>query len=191
MEPAHGGTVVLAGAQPVEVVPHASGEVHAYVVGAPPPAGAELAVTVPVREGVRTVELEWNPTTVRFEGRVRRVEVVPGPVDVVYVTGGTRWVGHAPTVIVSPAVVVAPAAIEVEVDAPREVVVVPPSPRVIVTPPSPRVVFTPPRPHVVITQPAVQLEVRGKHRKHRKHRGRGHGRGHGGHGRADVRVRIR
>src|SRR5690606_10315330 len=101
VESSHGGTVVLAGVQPVEVVPHASGEVHAYVVGAPPPPGAELAVTVPVREGVRTVELEWNPATVRFEGRVRRVEVVPGPIDVVYVTGGTRWVGHAPTVVVA------------------------------------------------------------------------------------------
>ena len=152
--PSHGGTVVLAGAHPVEVVPHASGHVYAYVSGdaPPPPAGTELAVVVPVTGGVRTVELEWDGGERRWAGRVRRVEIVPGPVDVVLVAGGSRWVGHATTIVVLPAIVVATVA--------------------------------PPPPAVVVIE-----HDRGKHRKHRKHRGRGRGHAYG-HGGRDVEIRI-
>jgi hypothetical protein len=119
----HDGTVVMAGAYPVEVVPHASGEVYAYVLGdAPTPDGTELAVVVPVSGGVRTVELEWDPRQSRWAGQVRRVEIVPGPVDVVIVASGTRWVGHSTTFVVRPAVVVV---------AP---VVVAPAPPVVIVP---------------------------------------------------------
>ncbi|AKF10372.1 hypothetical protein [Sandaracinus amylolyticus] len=104
--PSHGGTVVMAGAYPVEVVPHESGEVYAYVVGEAPPPDAELTVVVPVTGGVRTVELAWEPGERRFGGRVRRARIVPGPVDVVLVVGGARWVGHVATFVVLPAVVV-------------------------------------------------------------------------------------
>jgi hypothetical protein len=103
----HGGTVVVAGEHDVEVVPHASGEVYAYVLGDPPVAAdTELTVVVPVTGGTRTVVLEWAPGESRWEGRVRRVEIVPGPVDVILVVGGTRWLGHATTIVVLPAIVV-------------------------------------------------------------------------------------
>jgi hypothetical protein len=146
--PSHGGTMVLAGSHPVEVVPHASGHVYAYVPeDALSPADTELAVVVPVTGGVRTVELEWDGGERRWAGRVRRAEIVPGPVDVVLVAGGSRWVGHVATIVVQPAIVV-----------------VAPSPTVVVAAPPPGVV--------------VIEHDRGKHRKHRKHRGRGHrGRG--------------
>lgn len=151
---AHEGTLVMAGSYPVEVVPHASGEVYAYVLGdaPPPPAGTEVAVVVPVSGGVRTVDLEWDPSESRWGGRVRRVEIVPGPVDVVLVVGGSRWVGRSTTIVVLPApVVVAP------VVAP---VVVAPAPVVVV--------------------PVIEYGYEGKHREHR---GWGHGGGHGhGHG---------
>lgn len=113
VEPAHGGTVVLAGTYPVEVVPHQSGQVYAYVLGdaPPPPDGTELSVVVPVTGGVRTVELTWAAGETRWEGRVRRAEIVPGPIDVVLVTGGSRWVGHVATIVVLPAIVVAPVAV--------------------------------------------------------------------------------
>ena len=104
--PSHGGTVVMAGAYPVEVVPHESGEVYAYVLGETPPESAELTVVVPVTGGVRTVELAWEPGERRFGGRVRRAQIVPGPVDVVLVVGGARWVGHVAAFVVLPAVVV-------------------------------------------------------------------------------------
>lgn len=105
--PAHGGTVVMAGSYPVEVVPHESGQVYAYVLGdAPPPDGTELTVVVPVTGGVRAVELAWEPGETRWGGRVRRSEIVPGPIDVVLVAGGARYTGHVVTFVVLPAIVV-------------------------------------------------------------------------------------
>lgn len=110
--PAHGGTVVMAGAYPIEVTAHESGEIYAYVLDTtPPPAGAELTVVVPVTGGVRTVELDWDPDRTRWAGRIRRTEVVTGPLDVIVVVGEERWVGHTTTFVLLPAiVVVAPAA---------------------------------------------------------------------------------
>jgi hypothetical protein len=119
----HEGTLLMAGSYPVEVVPHASGEVYAYVLGdaPPPPTSTELAVVVPVSGGVRTVELEWDPAESRWGGQLRHVEIVPGPVDVVLVVDGARWAARSPTLVVLPAVVVvAPVVV-----APAPVVVVP------------------------------------------------------------------
>src|SRR5690606_21601525 len=96
-EPEHGGTVVVAGQYPVEVVPHASGQVYAYVLGeAPPPAEVELTIEVPVagRSTGRPVRMRWNPRRARYEGRVRRVEIVEGPIDVLIVVGGVEYHGH-------------------------------------------------------------------------------------------------
>jgi hypothetical protein len=155
VSPSHEGTLVMAGSYPVEVVPHASGEVYAYVHGdaPPPPASTELAVVVPVTGGVRTVELEWDPGERRWGGHLRHVEIVPGPVDVVLVVDGARWAARSPTFVVLPAVVVvAPVVVAPVVVAPAPVVVV----------------------------PVVEYEVEYEG-KHRKHRGWGHGHG-GGHG---------
>lgn len=116
--PAHGGTIVMAGSHPVEVVPHESGQVYAYVLGdAPPPEGTELSVVVPVTGGVRPVELVWEAGESRWGGRVRHETIVPGPIDVVLVAGGARWVGHVATFVVLPAIVVvetAPSVVVIE-----------------------------------------------------------------------------
>jgi hypothetical protein len=106
-EPEHGGTVVAAGRYPVEVVAHRSGEVYAYALGdAPPPGEVEMTVSVPVR-GRRTprpVLMQWNPRESRYVGRVRSVEIEPGPCHVELAVGGVAYVGHAPVIIVAPAV---------------------------------------------------------------------------------------
>lgn len=105
-EPEHGGTVVSAGPYPVEVVAHRSGEVYAHVHGEAPPAGAEITVRVPVRgrsEPVPAV-LVWNPRRDRYEGRVRRHEIVAGPVDVVIVVADVEYVGHVDVIVVAPAI---------------------------------------------------------------------------------------
>ena len=147
--PAHEGTIVMAGSYPVEVVPHASGEVYAYVLGDPLPSdGTEIAVVVPVVGGARTVELTWDAGDARWAGRVRRVEIIPGPIDVVLVAGGARWLGHSTTFVLLPAIIV-----------------VAPSP--VVVAPSP----------VVVVQPVYEFE--GKHRGHGGWHGHGHGHGHG------------
>lgn len=105
-EPEHGGTVVAAGRYPVEVVPHASGEVYAYVLGDPPPADLELTVEVPVagRSTGRPVRMRWNARQGRFEGRVRRVEIVEGPIDVLVVVGGAEYHGHVDVCVILPAI---------------------------------------------------------------------------------------
>lgn len=109
VEPAHGGTVVAAGPHPVEVVAHRSGEVYAHVLGdAPPPRDVELTVGVPLRGRAtpRPVRLRWDPRESRYEGRVRRLEIVPGPVDVTLVVAGVVYVGHVDVIVVAPAIVV-------------------------------------------------------------------------------------
>lgn len=129
LAPSHDGTLVMAGAYPVEVVPHASGEIYAYVRGdAPPPSTAtELAVIVPVTGGVRGVELDWDPHESRWGGHVQHAEVVPGPIDVVLVVGGARSITRTTSIAVRPAVAVvaAPAVVAPVVVAPHPVVVVP------------------------------------------------------------------
>jgi hypothetical protein len=115
MEPEHDGTLVAAGPYPVEVVAHESGEVYAHVRGdAPPPADVVLTVDVPVerRRSGRPVRMIWNPRNERWEGRVRRLEVVPGPLDVHITVGGVEHHGHVDVIVVAPVV-------EVRVDTPR------------------------------------------------------------------------
>lgn len=106
VEPEHGGTVVHAGRYPIEVVPHASGQIHAYVLGDDPVEGAEITVTVPVRGRAtgRPVRLRWNARRGRYEGRVRRVEIVEGPIDVVVIVGGVEYHGHVDVCVVLPAI---------------------------------------------------------------------------------------
>ena len=106
-EPEHGGTVVVAGRYPVEVVPHSSGQVYAYVLGDPPPAdGVELTIEVPVagRSTGRPVRMRWNARRDRWEGRVRRVEIVEGPIDVLIVVGGVDYHGHVDICVLFPAI---------------------------------------------------------------------------------------
>lgn len=106
-EPEHGGTVVAAGRYPVEVVPHSSGQVYAYVLGDAPPAdGVELTIEVPVagRSTGRPVRMRWNARRDRWEGRVRRVEIVEGPIDVLIVVGGVDYHGHADVCVLFPAI---------------------------------------------------------------------------------------
>jgi hypothetical protein len=103
----HDGTVVMAGQYPVEVVPHASGEVYAYVLGeAPGPETVELTVAVPVRgrQTGRPVRMRWDPGEERYVGRVRRLAVVPGPIDVTIVVGGAAYYGHVDVCVVFPAI---------------------------------------------------------------------------------------
>ncbi len=107
LEPTHGGTIVSAGPHPIEVVPHASGQVRAYLPpGVEPPAEAELRVEVPVegRSRPRPVRLRWDADAGRYDGRVRRVQIVPGPVVVHYEVHGEVYVAHAPTVVIAPAI---------------------------------------------------------------------------------------
>lgn len=107
-EPEHGGTVVVAGQYPVEVVPHASGQVYAYVLGdaGPPPGDVELTIEVPVagRSTGRPVRMRWNGRRGRYEGRVRRVEIVEGPIDVLIVVGGVDYHGHVDVCVLLPAI---------------------------------------------------------------------------------------
>lgn len=107
VEPQHDGTVVMTGDYPVEVVAHESGQVYAYVHGdAPPPGDVRLTVEVPVegRSSGRPVLMTWNPRNHRWEGRVRRLTVVPGPLDVRLVVGGVAYHGLVETIVVAPVV---------------------------------------------------------------------------------------
>lgn len=104
----HGGSVVHAGPHPIEVVPHASGEVHAYVQGPRPPE-ARLTVDVPVRGRPRgrPVRLEWDADAGHYRGAVPRgVHIVPGPVAVHYHVGPRVYDVHAPHVVVGPTIVI-------------------------------------------------------------------------------------
>lgn len=155
--PAHGGTVLAAGPQHVEVVPQEDGAVHAYVVSPqpPPPAETQMTVRVPGADGgTHPVVLVWDPAAQRYAGRLRRTTPAPGPVEVILVVGPSRYEGRAPNVVV-----VAPA------PPPQVVVEAPPRPEVVVERPSATVVVdapqrpavvvaAPPRPTVVVERPA-------------------------------------
>jgi hypothetical protein len=117
----HGGTMVMAGQYPVEVVPHASGEVYAYVQGGlAQPQQAEVTVTVPVEGGApRPVRMRWNRRELRYEARVQGVVIVPGPVVVDIIVGPEHAHGELVIVQVAPAIVV-----DVHVDHPHDYVVI-------------------------------------------------------------------
>lgn len=209
--PQHGGTVVVAGPHPVEVVPRSNGEVEAYFVAdAPEPASAQLTVHVTTREGPHPVMLVWDPEQSRFRGTLSGAQIVEGPTEVALIVRGQTYRASAPTVVI----LEAPAAPAVVVERPRRraeshTVIVerpePPSATVIVNrprPPGATVVVErparphvdvrvhapqPPRPRVVVHRPAApRVEVRA--------RAPGPPRGrvvvqHRGGGRAQVRAR--
>ncbi len=103
----HGGTVVVAGEHPIEVVTHASGEVYAYILSPTPPTGdLELRVEIPVaKRPPQAVTLRWDVRLKRYEGRARGVVFVPGPLIVHLVVGPQVWVGRATIIVIAPAVV--------------------------------------------------------------------------------------
>ncbi|MEQ9077225.1 MAG: hypothetical protein RLP09_25420 [Sandaracinaceae bacterium] len=153
--PQHGGTVVVAGPHPVEVVPHSNGEVEAFFVAEPPePSAAQLTVNVTTNEGPRPVMLVWDPGQSRFRGALSGAQIVEGPTEVTLLVRGETYRATAPTVVI----VTAPAAPAVVVNRPsrsRTVVVErpePPSATVVVNRPRPPgatvVVERPGRPHV-------------------------------------------
>src|SRR5258706_15162848 len=59
----HGGTVVMAGPTPVEVVTAHGGQVHAYVLGPnPTPLSTNVTVRLPDSQGaVHPIALTWDP----------------------------------------------------------------------------------------------------------------------------------
>jgi hypothetical protein len=158
-EPAHDGTVVMAGEHPVEVVAHESGEVYAFVHGdAPPPGRVDIEVEVTVEDGgTRTVELDWHRGRERWEGQVQNVVLVPGPVDVHLHIDSHVWHGHVATFVVAPAIVV-----EVEIEEHH---------------------------HDVRVHTHRKHHKHRKHRDHRKHRKHGKHRKHRDHGHIEVRIR--
>ena len=105
LPPAHGGKVVDVGRYPMEVTAHRSGQVYAYArTEMPAPDEAEVLVKVSTERGPRPVRLHWVAASRRFEGRLRRVEVVPGPIEVSLFTSGVRLVGFVEITVVAPAV---------------------------------------------------------------------------------------
>ncbi len=166
----HGGTVVAAGPQQVEVVPSQDGTVSAYVVSPepPPPGQTQITVQVPANDGqTHPVMLVWDPAQQRYLGRLRRVHPVAGPVQVTVVVDGQRYQGSAPQLVVVNAAPPPPPNVRVNAPArPRRtnVVVEAPRPRpgvnVIVQgpqPPRPQVdvvlAAPPPPPGVVVVGP--------------------------------------
>lgn len=107
VDPEHDGTVVMAGEYPVEVVAHESGQVYAYVLGDElPPDDVELTIEVPVerRQTGRPVIMRWDARQSRWEGRVRRLTIVPGAIDVHIVIGGAEYHGFVDHCVVAPAI---------------------------------------------------------------------------------------
>lgn len=172
--PLHGGTVLMAGQRPIEVVTHQAGTINAYHLGAAPaaPQEAQVTVRVPDAEGqTRPVVLTWDPSASRYAGLLPGAQPVPGPLELVYVLGGETARAAAPTfVLLKPPAqaaaalvgtpgAVAPVLVEnapaVVLNAPSA----PPPPQVIVQapPPPPQVVVVqappPPPPRVVVAPP--------------------------------------
>ena len=199
-DPMHGGTVLAAGDYPIEVVAHDDGYVDAFVLEeAPPPGQTQITVRVPADDGeVHPVMLTWDPSASRWRGRLRRVQPVPGPVEVNVVVDGDRYEGRAPRVVVIGPAPAAGAVVEVErPSAPRVDVQVerpaPPSvevhverrapPRAQIVVEHPRgpdvVIHRPGRPGVIVDgpRPRRRVRVRGRHDKGR-HLGHRRGRRH-------------
>ncbi len=169
--PAHGGTVVAAGNQFVEVVPHEDGNVRAFVVTPepPPPDQTQITVRMPGSDGsTHPVVLTYDPDEQLYAGRLRRVQPVAGPLEVVVVVGPQRYEGSAPHFVLvappQPTVVVErpdprPATVVVERPDPRPTIVVErpdPRPTIVVERPAPPtiVVEHPSRPTIVVERPS-------------------------------------
>lgn len=157
--PSHGGTVVMAGPYPVEVVGRGETRVEAYFVGddRPEPRSVHITARVPTAAGERPVVLVWDPREDRFRGRVTGTTLSGGPVRVVVESDGQTHRGDGQTLIVIAAPPPPPAP-TVEVRTPssrparRPAVVVerpapPPPPVLVVERPQP-----PPPPGVVIVE---------------------------------------
>lgn len=172
-EPLHGGTVLLAGERPIEIVADEGGTFDAYYLGDAPPApqDARITIRVPDADGqTRPVLLTWNPGEARYTGRLRGARPAPGPIELTLVLGGETVRASAPTFVfvtptaAAPVVVEAPSAPHVVVEAPAPppsvVVEAPSRPGVVVhapSPPRPNVVVhapSPPRPNVVVHAPS-------------------------------------
>jgi len=165
-----GGTVIVTGTHQVEVLPKADGEIVAYVAGpggtVPAPSQVDLTVTV---QGVDTqphpVVLAWDPGELRYEGRLVGVAPAPGPAQVTLVVGGTRAIATAPMIVIVPATIVVqreaprvevrPA--NVEVRGPDVVVV---APRVEVRAPEARGDIRVIAPGVFVQPPSGRIDVR-------------------------------
>ncbi len=210
--PAHGGTVVPVGQQAIEVIPREDGTVQAYVVTPEPPPREQTQITVrvPGDDGrPHPVVLTWDPRSEAYAGRLRQVQPVAGPIEVIMVVGGERYLGRAPHVVLiapsAPAVVVeAPRAPEIHVvepERPTVVVEAPARPTIVVERPQPpAIVVERPRPPTIVVErprgptivverphPTVVVHAPGPHVRVRHDNGRH--RGHGRHGRGRVRVR--
>jgi hypothetical protein len=94
----HGGTVVVAGEKNIEVIAKADGVVEAWVPE--PAADAQLTVHVRGADG------QAHPVTMRheasghFTGRLEGTAPAPGPVEVVYVSGGNTVRGNVEAIAV-------------------------------------------------------------------------------------------
>lgn len=97
-EPVHGGAVLLAGNNPVEIVTGETGEVHAYVWRPPSrtPPYSELTVTVQGADNApHQVGMNWDADESRYEGQLTGVAPAPGPVSVAFTLAGQRHEGRA------------------------------------------------------------------------------------------------
>ncbi len=158
--PEHGGTVVMAGERPIEVVADEAGEIKAFFLGEAPtaPQDARITVRVPDREGqVRPVVLTWDPAASRYQGMLRGAQPAPGPIELVLVLGSETLRGRAPTYVIEAAQAVQ-AAVPVEA-AGGLVRAAAPGTAVVVEPPQPPDVVVqapaaPPPPTIVVQQPA-------------------------------------
>lgn len=162
----HSGQPIEVGGHDLEVLVHESGQVYVYPQDREIDA-ASLVVEVPLASGsTRRLPLRWNATEVRFEGRLRRARVAPGPVVVVLEHQRQRYRSDV-SVLLAPA-------IDVRVDVRRP------------SPPSAVVEVHAPHPVVEVRgKHKYRRRGRGKHRMRGKYRVRGHGRG----GRLDIRIR--
>lgn len=105
-----GGTVIVAGTHQVEVLPKADGEIVAYVAGpggsVPAPSQVNLTVTV---QGIdaqpHPVVLAWDSEELRYEGRLVGTTPAPGPAQVTLVVSGAPVVATAPMIVIVPATV--------------------------------------------------------------------------------------
>lgn len=183
----HGGVVLSVGAQPLELVARADGQVTAYPIASSTARGptTTVLVHVPGVDGsVHDAPLVWDEPSATFVGTIGVAPQV-GPISVDVVLAGAPVQASAPVfVVVAPSapIVVGTAPATVEVPAPharvevvtpappRPAVIVeapaPPSPRVLVVAPPPppgppAVVLVPPGPPgVVLVGPHVHVEER-------------------------------
>ncbi len=207
----HGGTILTAGPHRIEIVVGDEGVINAYAVeGSPPLADAQITVRLPADDDeIHPVVLIWDPSHANHRGRLRQVQPLPGPIEIVVTTPAGTHRGNAPRFVViaaaehpvAAAVAAPPSSPDVVVmadrapspraggggdHAPRVVATAPPrvrhaQPHIAVTrPPHPH------RPHVTIRPPhprpgrvVIGHRVRHGHDRGHRPRGRRHRRGHG------------